>query len=268
MTMNLPRISTSLAGTFVTVNRVGHCSAVLLSYHQDIDTQPEPCWSFFFMERQTRETEWIHRRSSFGSFERKVFWFAGYDCRHRCDHEVKGNHGQHGDELLIATRIASYSLPVGLPYAEQVDFEFGLSLAVMTSVRDQRLVMDLSRPARGYELMTHHAFRTTEEQVREGSQPYEGCKIIQCGKCFSGYSATTAADLFWTPSEIDALGQELLGTAPERHVLHVQTDMWNRLEQFLIEKQTEARALCAALPLQCPACKGHGLVPKLPPTMG
>jgi hypothetical protein len=197
-----------------------------------------------------------------GTFERKVFWFAGYDCRHRCDHDVKGNHGQHGDELLIATRIASYSLPIGAQPSDRVDLEFGLSLAIMTSVREQKVAMDIGRTSRGYELMTHHAFRTSEEQIREDSSPYDGCKIIQCGKCYSSYNATSAADLFWTPAEIEALGQELLGPSPESHVLHIKTDMWDRLEQCLIEKQGDARRLRDALPVQCPTCKGHGLVPR------
>jgi hypothetical protein len=218
------------------------------------------------MDRETRETGWIHRRGPAGPFECKVFWFAGYDCRHRCEHVVKGNHGQHGDELLIATRIASHSLPIGLPPSDRVNFEFGLSLAIMTSVREQKVAMDLGRTSRGYELMTHHAFRTSEEQVREDLSPYDGCKIIQCGKCYSSYNATSAADLFWTPAEIEALGQELLGPSPESHVLYIKTDMWDRLQQCLVEKQDEARQLRDALPVQCPTCKGHGLVPRRPAT--
>jgi hypothetical protein len=210
------------------------------------------------MERETRETEWIRR----GQVERKVWWFAGFDCRRGCVHDVKGEHGQRGDELLIAVRIAAGSLPISLPFDLRKEHEFGLGLEVTTDVREGRRTMSRQDPSRGYNLMTHHAFRTTEEQIRENSQPNTDCKILACGQCYSGYSGVGAADLFWTPADVDATVKHLLGNSPESYVLHIKTDLWERLGVFLLERQAEALKQRDALPVQCPTCKGHGLVPR------
>jgi hypothetical protein len=208
--------------------------------------------------RDAQQTMWVQR----GKFEHKVWWFPGYDCRQKCQHEVKGEHGQHGDELLLAVRLASYDLPLN----NTINAQFGLTLEIMTYVRDgKQTIDDLHRAhiriARGYGVTTHHPYPTQVEEIREARGPNTECEILACGQCYSGYSGMTAGDLLWTPKEIDAIGQGIFGPELEHQILHLRTDVWTNMEAFLLDKQTEALASKAALPVQCPHCKGEGVVP-------
>jgi hypothetical protein len=180
--------------------------------------------------------------------ERRVFWTPGYDCRIACQHETKGEHGQHGDELQLVVRVP----------------DFAISLEMMTKARGgayTRGAFDETGPVYPYGVTDHSPCPTNEEDVRDGRLGVE-CGLISSGRCYPYMPISSVAATLWTRADTIRLGDHLVDSNVEEAVLELQTGVWWRLAQALHDARARLLAINAALPAQCLACHGTGLVPK------
>lgn len=188
----------------------------------------------------TRTTAWVRGENG---IERRVRWFAGYDCRVECVHEVKGQHGQKGDELWLEVRSG----------------DAALTLQLFTTVRDGQ-VMHLSSRGRlvnpAY-VTLHFGFTFEESQVRTAAKPRE-CDVL--GSCWSDEESPCRADTLW-PAEADAeIESELTLPNVEEIALQCAEVVWKRLETELTNEREARWKAHAALPRQCDKCGGTGVV--------
>jgi hypothetical protein len=204
------------------------------------------------MALATRTTVWVRGENG---IERRVRWFAGYDCRVECVHEVKGQHttsyssssrDQHGDEIWLEVRSS----------------DAALTLQLFTNVRDRQMMMRSSRgrlvnPAY---VTLHFGFPFEESQVRTAATPQE-CDVL--GSCFSDEESPCRADTLW-PAEADAEIESAL-TSPnvEEIFLKCAEPVWKRLETALMNEREVRWKKHVALPRQCDKCHGTGVVVRL-----
>lgn len=172
------------------------------------------------MRADGKATPW----QAFGTRERSVTWLPGYDCRVKCQHEVKGAHGQHGDELRLQLRAP----------------DAGVSLTLYTHVRDGKLTYVSSR---GDILSTaglyhHYAFRPADSE--EGRETDE-CDLLATGRCYGDGGRYCIEDI-WTPADHAAMNTVETLTRPDvsDYVLSLATGVWERLAEDLTECRLRA----------------------------
>jgi hypothetical protein len=185
------------------------------------------------------------RRTDWTADGRAVFWTPGYDCRIKCEHEPKGDHGQHGDELLLAVRQG----------------EIAVGLTVFTFVRDRAVTYHQSdgRITTGANLSVHVPWPFNEDQIRERAEGEPHCELIK-PPCFSTCLSCCRAEQIWTLAEEEAIRAALFGDAVERSVLLLDTGIWNRLKSEAVEMEKWALDERAGLRCLCPTCNGEGLI--------
>lgn len=190
-----------------------------------------------------RRTDWV---TAANGAEHRVLWKPGYDCRGECQHEVKGDHGQHGDELYLWTRFAELGA--------------GASLTLFLAARAGVRIGDYYSEHYPYGVMpawlhTHFAFPTTEEQVRGKAS---ACDLLD-GQCFSGATTAIAAERVWS----DVFSDEMLVSSQiELLALAHCTATWARLDAFLRQAYEDADEAHQALPVRCEHCHGRGVIPR------
>lgn len=188
--------------------------------------------------------------------ERCVYWTPGYDCTQKCEHDRKGQHGVHGDELMLVVRGGAANVGDGLQEAA--------ALVIYTNVRKGEYAM---RPfydkykTMAAEVALHCSYPTDEEAVRLGPGPGAECTLVDGGRCFLAERRHIVDDI-WLPEDDAALGDGLLRPDAAEFVLEGISGAWERLTKYFHEAIKKARVLRAELPVQCPHCHGNGVVPR------
>jgi hypothetical protein len=194
-------------------------------------------------------TRW-RRRSYLGTaYQGQIRWWAGYDCRVKCEHAKKGNHGQRGDEFCLVVRL--------------IQEEAALDLFCHTYARDGQVCSPSLAADQGLVTLQtvalHLPFPTSEEQVIAGIQ--SGCDILPGGSCYSTYGSSSWGEQLWTAAETIAAGDAVLNV-PLHAKRFEALPIWDRLAQEVINALPKYKAESAALPRRCEHCKGKGLIAK------
>lgn len=200
------------------------------------------------MMEAKRTTEWVYQNMHGVEVEKSVGWIPGFDCRTACEHEKKGDHGQHVDELWLRLRTV-----------DSDRFEDGLVVSLFTRTRDREYVIPRTNELPPALLCFHHSYIFEEELVRV---PKSGsaCDVLRSGTCFPGYSSSMAARDIWTPLDDRAFGDDVLAIDPEVRLLRwTETDLWARMVLALFQESNKRRKEHERLPSQCHHCSGTGL---------
>ena len=144
--------------------------------------------------------------------ERLTFQRPGYDCRTKCVHEVKGDHGIHCDEWWYVVK----------------DGDVAVSLNIFSGIWPKTAphvpsALDPDRWPMAADLTVHVAF-----PVDEYSQEERECQWVEGGKCYGCHSSTLWAADFYKKHGVDKYEQ------PE--------SFWLALEKLCKEQAEEYRA--------------------------
>ena len=208
------------------------------------------------------KSEWLYVPGD-PPVERQAVLIPGYNCGVRgsaCKHEQKGDHGVHNDELLLYLR----TLPEPQGRRLDVGYEAAVQLTLFTLRRDGAIEKNgiLSERA-GYaaSVVGHIGYVHEESDVQHGSPP-EPCKVLRVGACYPTEPLGLYARHIWTAADDAALEPILLEPDVRTRVLSLTSGVWERMREHLRETTKALREKHEALPKQCSACGGTGLVPR------
>jgi hypothetical protein len=189
--------------------------------------------------RANRETKWVQC----GTLEKRVRWRPGFDCRVECVHEVKGEHGQHGDELLLDVRCP----------------DVGASLVLLLNTRDGKLLDDLNlrAPVLPASLHTHLSFVADVSHLHMSSA---SCDVLPGGTCWPGVDRYLDAEDYWNSKDTSLIFPHIAGLLIEDTVMAKSDAVWRRLFKYLERERATAYEARAALPTLCEHCGGTGLI--------
>lgn len=165
---------------------------------------------------------------------------AGWDCRRRCQHEKKGEHGWHCDEWHYVVGDGRSALVLQVSAAEFADDPKLTAEWQRSSIRDSRF----SKP-HGIMVVTHLPFRALEEDVRSNDEGSE-CAYVEGGRC-------------WTDGGRYTLAEEVFAKHGDRRGREQPESFWLELERLFGEivdyavREYGHRA-------RCPTCAGVGIV--------
>jgi hypothetical protein len=191
------------------------------------------------------------RRACVGGlpYESQIRYWPGYDCRVKCEHEKKGDHGQHGDTFCLVVRL--------------VDEEVALDLLCMTYARDGKVCSPGLAGDQGLvtlpQVTLHLSFPTTEEHVLSGCG--QECDILIGGRCYSTGGSFGWGDKLWTAADTVEAGDAIL-SIPAHHLVFDGLSIWDRLARELVDALPRYKAESEALPVRCEHCEGKGLIAK------
>lgn len=192
-------------------------------------------------------------------FERRVFWHRGYDCGpggSLCKHEHKGDHGIHGDEIVLALR--------------RVESGAALTLTVYSSYMEgayePRLRWSERPESYGADVSLHVAFQTDVERLR--NDEWSECSLLPTGKCAISSSSSLAAQDVWGATAAEGASQifPMAGASAARFTTALP-DVWGKLRALFDNWYASARRRAAELPAVCPCCNGAGIVPREGPAI-
>lgn len=111
----------------------------------------------------------------------------GYDCRSKCEHKVKGDHG-------IKAEYWGYAVASD-------DQRFTLSLEVMTPFYPNTVTPTTGDEFRGRQLLAHAGFVFDRKQLLpdgggDCDNQWEQCELVEGGQCLVYYRSGVAADDF------------------------------------------------------------------------
>jgi hypothetical protein len=200
------------------------------------------------MPLATRTTEWMKSESG---IERRVRWFAGFDCRTECEHEVKGKHGQHGDEIWLEVRLPDAALTLRL-------FTYVRNGQVLSWIPRGRLLS----PAY---VVGHFGFNFDESHVLTSVKPSE-CDVLN-RPCWPDEEGSVQPETLWPPDADSEIESALL--LPNVQVVLVRVPaVWKHLESELTKQREAKWQKHLALPERCDKCNGTGLVHPSAPRVG
>jgi hypothetical protein len=165
------------------------------------------------------------------SYERRVTRLPGYDCRTKCEHKVKGDHG-------ICAEMWFFSV---------ISANGAVNLRVSSGQYPATAFQDRSKPSRGWDLSLHSRYPVSVEAVQWASRGSE-CELL--GNCYDAGGGLRIAEELWATHGDPNLAPE---AQPEA--------FWLALEKecaelgVRIEKERTDTKLA-----QCPSCTGKGVV--------
>lgn len=176
---------------------------------------------------------------------RRESWVdPGFDCRGgKCLHEVKGEHGQHGDEWWYALVDESSGCAVSLGVftelmpdpAERVKFIEIMSNRKNPSIFDYR---------RGYSFCLHTPFPVDEGDIHSEKAGRQDCRLVK--PCFG-------------QSDLYQVAEELWRRAGSPQQFEQPDSFWAELEQWFRERLPDLLAKRGAT-VRCLHCGGTGLI--------
>lgn len=179
------------------------------------------------------------------AFEVGHYVRPGYDCREKCEHGKTGSdgqHGIHGDEWCYILRHERASLVLRLGTA----FLRGAVVALLAKSMDHHSSLS------GSDLTLHTEFVTDVEDIRTPPEP-DDCPYTISGKCMACPRSTAlgADDLL-----------EKANPSSTHDIVRVGELVWPHMIKWFDAWYTDVlkEAAQAERVVQCPHCKGTGLV--------